>query len=132
MSTSVQSQELLDFGIPTSDEIALKSCVFDQDADAVVLKHEAHSGHDDERQLITVEHYRLKILKESGKKYATVGIIYQSANDFEAIDQLEAIVVNPEPGGSLTKTVVDRQSFFYEKFNRHFSIIKFTFPAIRV
>ena len=103
ISGSVKSQELLDFGIPTSDEIALKSCAFDPDADAVILKHEAHSGHNDERQLITIEHYRLKILKEGGKKYATAAIIYQTANDFEAIDQLEAIVVNTEPNGSLSK-----------------------------
>jgi hypothetical protein len=132
LCNSVQSQELLDFGLPTSDEIALKSCAFDPDADAVILKHEAHSGHDDERRLITSHLYRMKILKETGKRYATVVIPYFTGGDFESINELEAVVINTQPNGSLTKTVVDRKSFFYQKHDKDVSVIKFTFPAIQI
>jgi hypothetical protein len=47
LSSTLKSQEMTDFGLPTSEEMAMTVCPFDPDADAAILKHEAHSFYND-------------------------------------------------------------------------------------
>jgi len=127
-----QSQDFVDFGIPTAEELAMTVCPYDPDADAIILKHEGTSFYNDQHNLITTHHYRIKILKERGMHYAEIVIPYYTENDFEYVGNPEAIVLNLEPNGSIMKTPVDRKSFYRQSHNKNISLIKFTFPAVRV
>src|SRR5664279_3153883 len=80
------AQEFPGYGIVSSDEISLKQCAFDKDANAVVLLHEAYSDYDEEHHLVTTHHIRIKILNEKGIPAANISIPFYSKDDFEQID----------------------------------------------
>ena len=60
------AQELSKLGEVSKEELTLKECSFDKDANAIIFLHEAVSDHDFNGQLVTTHHIRLKILKEAG------------------------------------------------------------------
>lgn len=132
ITTVATAQEFPQFGIPTQGDLAIKSCSFDPDAEAIILSHEAVSYYNDEYNLLTSHHYRIKILKEKGKHYGEITIPYYSDGDFEYIDQLEAVVNNKEADGSLTTIPVERKLFYRAPYNKNITLVKFTFPALKV
>ncbi len=72
----------------------MKVCAFDSEAVAIVLLDEAVSDYDDQRQLITHRHIRIKILKEKGIEHANIAIPFYAKNDFQSIDIIEAQAFN--------------------------------------
>ena len=71
-------KEVPEYGVFTDQDINLKQCEFDKDADAVVLLDKATSTYNDEHNLVTERRIRFKILKERGIERGNVHISYYS------------------------------------------------------
>ncbi|GAB2836231.1 DUF3857 domain-containing protein [Ferruginibacter profundus] len=127
-----QAQDFPDFGNVSAEELQLKECAFDKDANAVVLLDEAISDHDDERHLLTYHHVRIKILKEKGFDEANVSLHFYRKDDFEFIDRLEAVVINGNDPASLTTQKLSKKDFYTRDFNDRLGVVTFTFPNIKV
>ena len=79
------AQDFPTYGKVTQEELRMKECAFDKEAGAVVLIDEAVSSYNNEYNLITERHIRLKILKEKGIEYGNVSIPFYREDGFEFI-----------------------------------------------
>lgn len=118
-----------DFGIPTSGDYALSVCSFDKEADAVYLKKEAKVHPDQDYGMITVHRVRMKILKETGIKYADIRIFYNHENDFETIKDIRAVVINGS-GGNLKISELSSKDIYRKKVSAYHSNVVFTLPEV--
>ena len=121
-----------DFGKPTSDELNLKTCSFDPEADAVVLKHEAISEFSWSGKIFTQHHVRIKILKESAIDRGNILIPFYSKDDIETIEKIAGIVTNNKKSGDPEVHILDKGSIFTIKKNDHWSEIKLIMPDVHV
>ena len=120
------------FGTFTADEINLKQCSFDPEADAIILMDKAVANHDDNYRLITERRIRIKILTQKGVERADIVIPFYSKDEFENLSRLEAYTYNFDEAGRATYVAVDKKSFFTEHTNSYWSRMKFAMPAVKV
>ncbi len=125
------SQDFPGYGSVNGEEINLKQCSFDKEANAVVLLHEAYSDHDDQRRLITTHHIRIKILNEKGFSSANITIPFYRKDDFELISSVEGMTINVDKGNAVVSTPLEHTSVFTRKTNERMGEVVFTFPAIQ-
>ncbi len=121
-----------EYGTIVPEEIKMKQCAFDKEADAVILLDKAVSNYDDDKQLITKRRIKFKILKESGIGRGDVRISFYSEDEFEKIEDLEAYVLNENETGGIYKTIFDKKSIFTNKVNKLYSEIKMAMPEVKV
>jgi Domain of Unknown Function with PDB structure (DUF3857) len=117
------------FGYYTNDELNMKECAFEKDAEAVVLLDEAFSNYDDDYELITTRRVRIKILNEKGIDRGNITIPFYSKDQFEFIRTIEGMTYteNQNP----VTSILDRKSIYTEKVNDRFSKIKFAMPNVK-
>ncbi len=124
-----------EFGKIGKDEIELTEYALDKDAEAVVLFDIAKSYFvktDYSFDVVFERTTRIKILAESGIKWAEVEIpFYQEEDIYEKIYDVEASSYNFE-NGSLNKSTFDASNTFDEKKNEYWSIRKFAIPNVKV
>ena len=101
-----------ELGVINKQELDLKECPFDKDANAVVLMDEAKSDYDDDGHLITDHHVKIKILKEKGFDAADVEIYFYRKDDFEDIFKLEAMITNVNANGKAVSEKLNSKSFY--------------------
>src|ERR1044071_1499475 len=82
------------FGTFSTEEITMKQCSFDPEADAVVLLDKAFSNYDESYHLITERRIRIKILSQKGIERADIAIPFYSKDDYEFLSKLEAYTYN--------------------------------------
>ena len=85
IAASARAQNFTGFGIITQEEKLLKECPFDQEAEAIYLLHEGFSNYNEEYNLVTDHHIRIKILREKGIAYGNVTIPFYSDHNFELL-----------------------------------------------
>jgi len=123
------AQDFPEFGEFNSAETGMTQCLFDKDAEAVVLLDYASSYYDDEYHLITDRRVRIKILNQRGLERANITIPFYSHDDFEVIRNVQGLTYTPE-GGAIVK--LDKKSVFTEKEDDKYSTIKFALPNVKV
>ena len=128
----ISAQQFPTVGFPTKNEMDLKVCPIDKDADAVILLHEAVSNYDDDYRLITTHHYRIKILKETGLQHADIEIPFYSDADFERIGNITGFTINQLPDGNMQRIPLERKSIYTEKTSKYIHNVKFAFPGTMV
>src|SRR5919199_6386966 len=111
-SPAFAQKEVTEFGVFTPEEISLKQCEFDKDADAVVLLDKANSYYNDYHNLITERRIRLKILKERGIERGNIHIHYYSDESFESISNVEAVVLSFDGQKNEVWSKLDRKSIY--------------------
>lgn len=126
-----QDQEI-PLGSVSNEEVQLKECAFDKSADAVILLDNAVSSYNDDYNLITDRRIRLKILKEKGVERGNIRIIFYSADNYETIQNIEAVVVTPEENSNLLTKQLEKKNIFYKKLNRLYSEVTFALPNVKV
>jgi hypothetical protein len=84
------SQALISFAPVTAEELALKDTPLKDGSAAILLNREMHF--DDQKHFETV-YYRIKILKDEGKKYADVQLPYVGKS--ENIEDIKARTTSP-------------------------------------
>ncbi|HEX2532433.1 MAG TPA: DUF3857 domain-containing protein, partial [Chitinophagaceae bacterium] len=132
VSTAVRSQEAFpEYGMLTQADKSMKQCAFDPDADAVVLFHSAKANYNEEWNLVTDHHIRIKVLKASGAKQGDVSIYFYSQNNFETIGNLQGQVFNPDASGTWTSSELNRKNVYTKKINGYFSELTFALPQVK-
>ncbi len=120
------------YGSLAPEDIDLKECAFDPDAPAAVLVEEGYSDYTDQYELMTYHHKRVKILKEAGKSYADVSILFRSKDNFQYVDQIQAMVINVGENGMINESPVDKKLIYTKKINNYLSEVSFAFPNVKV
>ncbi len=115
----------------SNEELNMKECPFDKDADAVILFDDARSNYDDEYRLITTHRIRIKILTERGLDEGNIKIDYHSGDDFEYLKDISATTYVPGDNGGITEYQLDKKSIYNEKIDQYYSRIKFAFPNVK-
>jgi len=119
------------FGSFSDEEIKMKQCSFDPEAEAIILLDKAIVNYDDDYHMITDRRVRIKILNEKGLDRANIMIPFYHKDEFESITRVQAYTYNfDEPGRSSTLTV-DKKSIFTEKQNNYYSLVKFAMPGVK-
>jgi hypothetical protein len=121
--------ELPKYGEFTREEIEMKECSFDKNADAVILFDEGYSYYDDEYRLVTSRRTRIKILNARAGNRGDIIIPFYSKDNFESIQNVDGISFNP--GSSPERSYLNRKSVYTEKVNDHLSKIKFAIPNVK-
>ncbi len=120
-----------DFGKPTAEELRIKTCLFDPEADAVVLKHEAISEFSWSGKIFTQHHFKIKILKESAFDRANILIPFYSKDNIETVEKIRGVVTNND-GGTPEIHFLESGAIYTVKKNDHWSEVRLSMPSVQV
>lgn len=118
------------FGNFSQEEINLKECAFDKNAEAVVLLDHAVSDHDDDYRLITHRRVRIKVFHQREIDRGNIRIRFYSKDKFEYISNIRGVTFNQE-GNQPQVSYLDNKSIFTEKEDNFYSSIKFALPNVK-
>ena len=123
------------FGRITPADFSQKPTVNDSTVEAVVLYERGDvrfSYHYPDMHITFNYHCRIRILKKSGYKHATVEVpVYKTGNWLhEVMSDIEGYTYNNE-GGAVRKEELKKAGIFTEKVSKELSIKKFTLPDVR-
>jgi hypothetical protein len=135
LSLTIQGQNFsTEFGKIGIDEFELNEYALDKDAEAVVLFDKGKSYFirmDDSFDVGYVRTTRIKILSESGVKWAEVEIpLYHKNKIYESLFDVEAYTYNYE-NGRIIKTKFNISNTYDEKINEYWSVRKFAIPNVK-
>ena len=128
---SLKAQTEPPFGSFSQQDISMKECSFDKEAEAVVLLDIA-KAYPVDYSLITERRVRLKILKESAIDRGNVIIYFYADNDFENISLIEGLVHNTDANGYPTTISLEKSSIYRQKINERWSELKLAMPQVKV
>ncbi|HEX6914979.1 MAG TPA: DUF3857 domain-containing protein [Chitinophagaceae bacterium] len=125
----------LKFGDIKAEDFEPKYYDVDSSASAVVLadigETKFEGNNDGFFSIIFKHHKRIRIMNKNGYDAASIEIpIYRNSRDEEKLDDFEACTYNIE-NGKVVVTKVDKASIFKDKFNKNYSVRKFTFPNLK-
>ena len=83
-----------------------------------------YSDYADDNGLMTYYHERIKILREDGKKYGDVTLSFHSENEFEFIDNIEAISINTDDNGRRQDMSVDKKSIYFKTWMLQINLLR--------
>ena len=123
------------FGKIGLDQIEMKTCFFDPQADAIVLSDVAKSSFiqaDGGFNLLFERITRIKILNEAGKRYAEVSIpFYQEGSIQEKVTINKACTYTIAGGGISKISPLDPKSCYVEKTTENWRTMKFAMPDVQ-
>lgn len=128
---SFSQYEFPAFGKFSAEEIKMKECSFDKEAEAVILLDQATITYGDNYEMMTERRIRIKILNDKGLGRADIVIPYYSRDDFESISNIRGFTFNYDESGKETSQMLDPKSVFNEKANTYYSRMKFAMPSVK-
>jgi hypothetical protein len=130
-STIFAQSKLPQSGEITGEEINMKECSFDKEAEAVILFDDAWTDYDDDYRMRTIRRVRIKILNEKGLRRGDIIIPFYSKDGFEYIEKIKAATINIDASSKISYADLDKKAIFTEKKDNYYSLIKFAMPAVR-
>jgi hypothetical protein len=118
------------YGKIDEEDIELKSCDFEKDANAEVLFAKGTVYFDSEYNIIFERHVRVKIFNDKGKDEANIKLRFRAGDQSEFITNISAETVNQD-NGTLQITKVDKKQIFTQKIDKRYSEIAFSFPDVK-
>lgn len=118
------------WGSPTAEEIALKECSYDQEANAAVTWAKGNIFLRMGADVVIEKHIRVKVLKQEGKEEANITIPFYSKNNFNYITSVNAQTINFDENGKKSITKVSNSDIKRIETDNNFSEIRFTFPNV--
>ena len=121
----------------TQYEVDLTSYEKDAEAEALVIYETGNSSFKGNHttgnfDLHMQRSVKIKILKQSGLKYANFEIPYYiESNNLEEVSELEAYTYNMD-NGKITTTPLEKGNIFTEKINDNWSMKVFAMPNVKV
>jgi len=122
------------FGKVEKAELELKTCDFDDKAEAVVLFDVGELYFDLSAMASTMQferHVRIKILKTKGKDQADIHLPYFSYRNIEYIKNLTAQTYNLDASGNIVTTKVEKKLIYEKPIDKYRSEQVFTFPDVQ-
>jgi hypothetical protein len=130
LSVNVNAQAPQKFGKIDKEDLELKSCEFEKDANAEVLFDQGQVYLATNYDLIFERHIRIKIFNDKGKDNANIKIRYWSLDHLEAVTELEAQTINNN-NGNPQFTKVERKNIYRKMIDNTRSEVAFAFPDVR-
>jgi hypothetical protein len=131
---AVSQRSPIKFGDIPMEDMTMTSYSQDSSAEAVILADygEAHIEPRNESDYLTFQrHMRIKILKKEGLSWADVKIYLKRGTKDETVSRLKASTYNLE-NGRVVETPMSKENIFKEKYNRSYTLQKFTLPGVKV
>ena len=135
--TQVKAQKVpMKFGKISKEELLMESCLFEKDANAMVLCEYGTMSFDlhPEGYFITkfYFHTRIKIFNKEGYDYANVEIPFYQADAFgrEKVTSIKAVAYHLE-NGKIVETKLDRKKIFEEETSQYWRKNKFAIPNVK-
>jgi len=119
------------FGDFNAEEMSIKQCAFDPEAEAIILLDKAIANYDDDYHLIIERRIRIKILTDKGIDRANIVIPFYHKDEFEYITKVEAYTYNWDASKNASFQAVEKKSIYTEKQNNYYSLIKFAMPSVK-
>src|ERR1700733_10672119 len=116
------------FGKIGDDELTLKDCDFEKNANAEILFDKAVIKA--YPRLLLERHIRVKIFTERGTGRANFNIIVSNDGSGNPISDLEAETCNIV-NGKVEVTVMDKKSVYFTKMDRQTNKLSFALPNVR-
>ncbi|MGZ4049894.1 MAG: DUF3857 domain-containing protein, partial [Bacteroidia bacterium] len=136
VSTVIFAQkELPKFGKIDKEDLLLKECEFDKDAEAYKLLDYGDVTYVHGRDIFkirTERRIRIKILKDKGLDKANIKIKFYSKLNFENISDISGVTYNLDSSGNVIATKLDKSSIFKKPVDKKFSEVAFTMPDVKV
>ncbi|MGZ3872357.1 MAG: DUF3857 domain-containing protein [Mucilaginibacter sp.] len=119
------------FGKIDNQDLELKACDFEKDANAEVLFEKGNVYFGADLMSITEEiHKRVKIFNDNGKSEADVHIKYFSGDHLEYVTGIQAETINLTDGKPLI-TKLDKKLIYTKRIDKYWSEITFTLPDVK-
>lgn len=118
------------FGKINKEDLEMKSCDFEKDANAEVLFDLGSVYFSPAYELVFERHVRIKIFNEKAKGAANVRLQYFDGNGVERIQSIEAETINLD-NGNIEFTKVDKKLIYNSKIDRIRKEIVFSFPNVK-
>jgi uncharacterized protein DUF3857/transglutaminase superfamily protein len=122
------------FGKVEKADLELKTCDFDDKAEAVVLFDVGELYFDLSSMASTMQferHIRIKILKAKGKDQADIHLPYFSYRNIEYIKNLTAQTYNLDAAGNIVTTKVEKKLIYEKPIDKYRTEQVFTFPDVQ-
>lgn len=122
------------FGKVEKADLELKTCDFDDKAEAVVLFDVGELYFDLSSMASTMQferHVRIKILKAKGKDQADIHLPYFSYRNIEYIKNLTAQTYNLDASGNIVTTKVEKKLIYEKPIDKYRTEQVFTFPDVQ-
>ena len=134
-SLCAQPVDKREFGKISKHEIDMTHCAFDSSANAVVLFDVGESRFIRSKNGFNIKftrHKRIKILHESGRDHAAIGIPFFVNDDGrkEKLKTIEAFTYNVE-NGELKKQSLNPSTIYEERISQKWHQKKFVFPNVQ-
>lgn len=129
-----KSSDIPAFGKVEKADLEMKTCDFDEKAEAVVLfdAGELYCDLSDIASSMQMErHIRIKILKDKGKDQADIHLPYYSFRNVEYIKNLQAQTYNLDAAGNITVAKVEKKLIYEKAIDKLHSEQVFTFPEVK-
>ena len=129
--TAAVSNAVQDFGKVSQEDLELKSCDFEKDANAEALFEQSTVYFGSDLMSITQEvHKRIKIFNDNGKGEADIHLKYYSGNHLEYITGLQAETINLTDG-KIEIIKLDKKQIYTRVIDNEMSEVTFAMPDIK-
>jgi hypothetical protein len=118
------------YGKVDKEDLELKACEFEKDANAEVLIAKSDQYYDQRLNVVVDYHKRIKIFNDNGKDQANIRIEFISDNNYEYITGIQAETINEEDGKPVV-TKLDKSQVFRQAIDKYRSVYVFTMPNVK-
>lgn len=128
-------KELPAFGKIDKEDLLLKECEFDKDAEAYKLLsygNVKYTINGENWNIETERRVRIKILKDKGLDQANIKLRFYSKSGYEIIKFISALTYNIDNSGNIVTTKLDKSSIYTKQINNKISEISFTMPDVKI
>ena len=132
--TAFTQNKIPAFGKVDKADLEMKDCSFEPGADASILIDlgEVEFSYYSEWQSQLKGRVRIKILKESGLKWAQVKLPYYSKNRYEEISGVQGISYYLDASGNINETKLEKSSVYDKPADKDHGEISFALPNVKI
>jgi len=117
------------YGKITNEDLTMKACDFEKDANAMVLFSKCDQYFDQSFFVIREIHKRVKIFNDNGKDAANIHIPFFAGNHLESVGSIDAETINLVDGKPVI-TKLDKKLIYIKHVNKFRDELVFTMPNI--
>src|SRR3569833_1230331 len=131
ISVKAQNAKLpatMPFGKVSMDDLELKSCDFEPDANAEILFDKGEVSFSS--GLIFERHVRIKIFNDKGKSHGSFKIEYLGVSEIQKISSIEAETINLN-NGKQEVFKVDKKDYYKQHADRAYYTVAFSLPNVQ-
>jgi hypothetical protein len=118
------------YGKVDKEDLELKACDFEKDANAEYLIDKADIYYDQKLNVVEDCHERVKIFNDKGIDHANIRISYFSAYNIESINDVQAETINLVDG-KVEVTKLDKKLIYIQHINKYENEVVFALPNVK-